>query len=154
MADIHQGKLWKELSKDGFLSNKNGLALMLNVDWFRPHKHSPGSVGVIYMVVLNLPRQDRYKVENVIVVGILPGPGKPKLTANSFLKPLVEDLQILWKANQWFSVCGSLFKSRIQAALICVACDIPAARKIGGLWVIWLTKVVLDAEKSSLKTQV
>ena len=132
MADVHHGKLWKEMAKDGFLSNLNGLALMLNVDWFKPYKHSPGSVGVIYMVVMNLPRAERYKIENVIVVGILPGPGEPKLTANTFLKPLVEELQSLWKSKERFAVSGNLFRKRIQAGLICVSCDIPAARKIGG----------------------
>ena len=95
-------------------------------------KHSPGSVGVIYMVVMNLPRAERYKIENVIVVGILPGPGEPKLTANTFLKPLVEELQSLWKSKERFAVSGNLFRKRIQAGLICVSCDIPAARKIGG----------------------
>ena len=43
--DIYQGNVWKELSSSGFLCNINSLAVMLNVDWFRPHKHSPGSVG-------------------------------------------------------------------------------------------------------------
>ena len=84
------------------------------------------------MVIMNLPRSERYKLENVLVVGILPGPGEPKLTANTFLKPLVEELQILWKSKERFSVSGSIFKKRIQAGLICVSCDIPASRKIGG----------------------
>ena len=66
---------------------------MLNVDWFRPHKHSPGSVGVLYLVLLSLPRHERYKLENIIVVGILPRPSAPKLTANTFLEPLVRELQ-------------------------------------------------------------
>ena len=94
-TDIYQGNVWKELSSNEFLCNINSLAVMLNVDWFRPHKHSPGSVGVIYLVLLNLPRHARYKMENIIVVGILPGPSEPKLTANTFLEPLVQELQRL-----------------------------------------------------------
>ena len=70
-TDIYQGNVWKELSSTGFLSHINSLAVMLNVDWFRPHKHSPGSVGVLYLVLLSLPRHERYKLENIIVVGIL-----------------------------------------------------------------------------------
>ena len=76
------------------------------MDCFRPYKHSQGSVGVIYMVIMNLPRSERYELENVLVVGIQPGPGEPKLTANTFLKPLVEELQILWKSKKRFSVSG------------------------------------------------
>ena len=48
------------------------------------------------LVLLNLPRHERYKFENIIVAGILPGPSEPKLTANTFLEPLVRELQVLW----------------------------------------------------------
>ena len=131
-TDIYQGNVWKELSSTGFLSHVNSLAVMLNVDWFRPHKHSPGSVGVIYLVLLNLPRHERYKLENIIVVGILPGPSEPKLTANTFLEPLVKELQTLWACKFRFNVCGSFCKRLIKVGLICVSSDIPATRKIGG----------------------
>ena len=131
MADIHHGKVWKELSTTEFLSNSNTIALALKVDWFQPYKHSPRSIGVLYMVVLNLPREERYKLENVIIVGILPGPAEPKLTANTYLKPLVFELQKLWKMRELFSVNGSFFPRAIKVGLICVTCDIPASRKIG-----------------------
>ena len=110
----------------------NSLAVMLNVDWFRPHKHSPGSVGVTYLVLLNLPCHERYKLENIIVVGILPGPSEPKLTANTFLEPLVKELQTLWACKFRFNVCGSFCKRLIKVGLICVSSDIPATGKIGG----------------------
>ena len=131
-TDIYQGNVWKELSTSGFLSHINSLAVMLNVDWFRPHKHSPGSVGVLYLVLLNLPRHERYKLENIIVVGILPGPSEPKLTANTFLEPLVQELQTPWACKERFSVSGCLFKRPIKVGVVCVSSDIPASRKIGG----------------------
>ena len=120
----------KEMS--GFLSHSSSLAVMLNVDWFRPHKHSPGSVGVVYLVLLNLPRHEKYKLENIIVVGILPGPSQPKLTANTFLEPLVKELHTLWLWKERFAVHGSFFKRAIKVGLICVSSDVPATRKIGG----------------------
>ncbi|XP_068716184.1 uncharacterized protein [Montipora foliosa] len=131
-TDIYQGNVWKELSSAGFLSHSNSLAVMFNVDWFRPYKHSPGSVGVVYLVLLNLPCHERYKLENIIVVGILPGPSEPKLTANTFFEPLVKELQTLWACKERFAVHGSFFKRAIKVGLICVSSDIPATRKIGG----------------------
>lgn len=131
-TEIYQGNVWKELSSSGFLCNINSLAVMLNVDWFRPHKHSPGSVGVIYLVLLNLPWHERYKLENIIVVGVLPGPSEPKLTANTFLEPLVQELKALWACKERFSIYGGLFKRPIKVGLVCVSSDIPATRKIGG----------------------
>ena len=126
---FYQGNVWKELSSCGFLCNINSLAVMLNVDWFRPHKHSPGSVGVIYLVLLNLPQHERYKLENIIVVGVLPGPSEPKLTANTFLEPLVQELKALWACKERFSIYGSLFKRPIKVGLVFVSSDIPARYK-------------------------
>ena len=68
-----------------FLAVPNNFGLMLNVDWFQPPKHGSNSIGVIDMVVMNLPREERFKTENLIVVGIIPGPKEPKLHINSFL---------------------------------------------------------------------
>lgn len=67
-----------------------------------------------------------------LVTGILPGPSEPKLTANTFLEPLVRELQALWACKERFSVHGSFFKRPIKVGLICVSSDIPATRKIGG----------------------
>jgi hypothetical protein len=53
-------------------------SLILNLDCFNPFKHIEYSVGVIYLVVANLPRSERYKLENVIIVGTIPGPREPK----------------------------------------------------------------------------
>ena len=36
-----------------------------------------------------------------------------------------------FKSKRFF-VSGSMFKKRIQAGPVCVSCDIPASRKIGG----------------------
>ena len=45
---------------------------MMNVDWLKPFESSAYSIGVIYLVVQNLPRSLRFKLENVIVVGLIP----------------------------------------------------------------------------------
>ena len=41
-----------------FLSTPYSLAVMLNLDRFQPFSHVNYSVGVIYMVILNLPREE------------------------------------------------------------------------------------------------
>ena len=68
----------------------------------------------------------------MIVVGILPGPKEPKLTMNSFLKPLIDKLQEFW-TGVVISCSKHPFKSLlIRAAVICCASDIPATRKLCG----------------------
>ena len=90
LADVYDGRVW------WFFGQPHNLGLLLNCDWFQPYDFTEYSVGVIYMVILNLPRSLRFKPENVIIVGIIPGPDEPSLTINSFLQPLVTELNELW----------------------------------------------------------
>ena len=83
------------------------------------------------MSVLNLPRSARYKQENTILVGLIPGPSEPEHDHNSFLDPVVEDLMRLWSGVDLF-VPSSNCTVRIRGALLCVACDLPAGRKTCG----------------------
>ena len=84
------------------------------------------------MVILNLPREERYKLEDIILVSIIPGPKKPKLTVNSFLAPLVEELEELWDGITIPVSVPTKGNVVIRLAVICVACDIPTARKMCG----------------------
>lgn len=92
LADISDGKVWNDFMYVGgepFLAAPRNCAFMLNVDWFQPFKYLLYSVGALYMVFMNFPRELGFKPENVILVGIIPGPHEPKLTINRYLKPLL-----------------------------------------------------------------
>jgi hypothetical protein len=93
MSDIYDGLVRKSFVVDNeFLGNQYGVGFLINVDWFQPYKHVQYSVGVIYLAVLNLPRRLRYRRENMIIVGIIPGPHEHSICINSYLEPLVLDL--------------------------------------------------------------
>ena len=135
MGDVFEGRVWKDfLDSDGdpYFSTAGNLGVMLNVDWFQPYKHTNHSCGVIYLVLMNLPREERFKPENVIIVGIIPGPKEPKGDINSFLKPLVDELIDFWDGVIFEDSClpGGMLKLRV--ALLALCCDVPAARKCGG----------------------
>ena len=136
LADVFDGRIWKEWQYIGvnkpFLASSHNYAFMLNVDWFQPFKHSLYSVGALYMVLMNLPRAERFRPENVFLVGIIPGPHEPKLNINSFLKPLVEELNILWNDGVNVKLPGNNESINVKAALLCVGCDVPATRKLCG----------------------
>ena len=130
MTDIHDEEIWKAFQTyEGkpFLKDPNNMALILNVDWFNPYKDTPGSVGAIYCVFANLPRSERYKRENVMLVGLVEG--EPKHDMNSVLKKAVNELLTLW-IGSWFS--QGIRKIFVRVALLCIACDVPAARKVVG----------------------
>lgn len=71
MSDVYDGKVWKDFNSEkysNFLRNNRCYGLMLNFDFFQPYKHSPDSYGVFYMTLMNLPRAERFKQENVLLV--------------------------------------------------------------------------------------
>ena len=133
MEDIFDGDLWKDFQGyEGtpFLSEHLAFGLMINLDWFQPFKHSKYSIGAIYLTILNLPRSERYKPENVILVGILPGPSEPS-DINSFLDPLVKELKTFWIGTE-LEVYGDSSKKVVRCALLCASCDLPAGHKLCG----------------------
>ena len=76
LTDIYDGRLWQEWCQQSrsFLSVPGTLLFMLNIDWFQPFEHTRYGVGVIYLVIQNLPRSVRFKPENVIIVSTIPRP--------------------------------------------------------------------------------
>ena len=103
--------LWLE-----FLSNRNNIAFMMNIDWFQPYKHRTYSRGVIY---LNLPRNIRFKRENVLLFGLIHGPKEPALDINSYLTPIVCDLLSLWKGVPFRMEDNTT--TNVRCALLCIA---------------------------------
>ena len=37
------------------------------------------------------------RAKNVFLVGVIPGPHEPKLNINTYLQPLLAELNVLWK---------------------------------------------------------
>ncbi|GBC53031.2 hypothetical protein GLOIN_2v1775288 [Rhizophagus irregularis DAOM 181602=DAOM 197198] len=106
---------------------------MINLDWFQPYDGTFYSIGVIYAAVCNLPHDIRFKRENLLVLGLLPGPNEVSLhKINHYIAPIVNELELLWSGitlNQTFECQNG---KNIRAALVLISCDIPAARKICG----------------------
>jgi hypothetical protein len=104
---------------------------MLNVDWFQPFDGTNYSTGTIYAVICNLPCDIHFKRENLILLGLLPGPNEVSLhKINHYLAPIINELTSLWEGITLNQMYEHQEGKKIHAALIIVSCDIPAARKI------------------------
>ena len=115
-----------------FLSVPYNFALTLNVDWFQSFKNTTYSNGAMYMAmaIQNLPRRERYTSDNIILIGVIPGPHEPSKVMNGYLSPLIDELKQLWQGVIMQSASDTLVV--VRAALICMTCDIPASRKVSG----------------------
>ena len=82
---------------------------------------------------MNLPRTLRFKLENLILIGIIPGPSEPSHDINPYLDPLVSELLDFWSGVK-LRICSSsgVVEEIVKCALLCVCCDLPAARKSCG----------------------
>ena len=133
--DVFDGKIWHDFQTfngQPFLSQPYTFGLMLNIDWFKPCKHVEYSMGAMYLTIMNLPRRLRFRQENVILLlGLIPGPREPKRNINAFLQPFVHELLRFWQ-GVLMSVHSFQEKVLVRCALLCVACDIPASRKVCG----------------------
>ena len=74
----------------------------------------------------------RIKKENVILVGIIPALKHEPKSLNHFLEPAVDELNALWKGVKVNTYKSPSTAVEIQAAVLCFASDIPAARKLCG----------------------
>ena len=73
----------------------------------------------------------RFKWENIIVVGVIPGLDKEPESLNEFLVPLVKEIKVLWN-GVYLNSSSCCIPLRFRAAIGCICCDVPAARKICG----------------------
>lgn len=144
MRDIWDGaafRVFKGPDNQSFFRSPNNelrLAFSLFVDWFNPHgrkrQAKAVSIGAIYMICMNLPVHLRYRVENVYLVGIIPGPSEPSTSQmNHFLRPLVDELLQFWHTGYYFSRTATYESGRlVRAVVIPLVCDVPALRKVAG----------------------
>ena len=134
MSDVYDGDVWKNFkgpSGESFFDNPFSYGCTLNLDWFQPYENQQYSVGILYLCILNLPSEERYKEENIAVIGIIPGPHEPGKNVNSFLDPVIAELIELYN-GAWIEIekLGDL--RFCYLAVICASCDIPASRKLAG----------------------
>ena len=142
LTDIYDGRVWKTFKGTNNETSPNffrpevadsHLGLMLNLDWFQPFDGTNHSTGVLYAAICNLPRDIRFKRENLLIISILPGPNEVSLhKINHYLAPMVDELESLWSGMTLNRTYEYREGRQIRAALILVSCDIPAARKICG----------------------
>ena len=71
IQDVDSKSQWNTI-----LSVPFKFALSLNIDWFQSFKHINHSIVALYLSMQNLPRHERYASENILLVGVVPGPSK------------------------------------------------------------------------------
>ncbi|OAD74074.1 hypothetical protein PHYBLDRAFT_144534 [Phycomyces blakesleeanus NRRL 1555(-)] len=110
--DIFDGAVWSDIK------DING----------RRRTHSSDA---IYLSINNLPRSERLKSENDILVDMMPGPKEASTDSmNHYLKPLIDKLLEMYIGLEMTDLQNR--KIVVCAELMCIVCDIPATCKASG----------------------
>src|SRR6185436_10765133 len=132
ISDIYDGRRWKtfaDKNNEPFFNTASAsthLGLMFNMDWFQMFTSSTHSTGALYGVIMNLPSNERFKPENMLVALIMPGPREASLhQINHYTSPFVDQLLELWDGIP-LRTNDHPEGSTIRAALIGLSCDLPA----------------------------
>jgi Transposase family tnp2 len=139
VKDIFDGENYKHLREDyvtigevpqthKFFSDNRDIALGLSLDGFCPFKRRNQTCWPLILFNYNLPPDVRFLLHNILCVGVIPGPRKPKDT-DSFAYPLVVELLEFLSGIPTFDVeQDELFA--LHAYLIVAFGDIPAISMI------------------------
>lgn len=129
-GSIYRSLLGREVEVDGrklgvkYFSDAQDIALSMSTDGFSPFDHSSSTTWPIILFNLNLPPEVRVHVEEVLCVGLAPGPRKLK-DFDSFLFPLVEELaKLSVGVRTWDAEAAEFFT--LRAHLILASGDTPA----------------------------
>jgi hypothetical protein len=88
LNDIYDGRIYQEQIQSGNLGKKNQISFSFNTDGISPFQKSTVTIWPIYLVINELPINHRFKMENVILLGLWFARQKPNM--NSFLAPVVQ----------------------------------------------------------------
>jgi hypothetical protein len=111
-------------SGETYFSDPRDVALGLSTDGFGIFNRGQATAWPLILFNYNLPPEIRFHIDNIIPIGIIPGPNKPAIP-DSFLVPLLEELYQLAKGVEAYD---ALSKSKfcLRAFLLVVFGDLPA----------------------------
>jgi hypothetical protein len=107
-----------------FFSGHRDVAVGFSTDGYSPHKRKAKTAWPLVIYNYNLPPEERFQNENIIVLGVIPGPKKPH-DFDSFAWPMVEEmLALAVGVKTWDANTKEFFM--LRAYLIIIFGDIPA----------------------------
>ncbi|CCO34236.1 hypothetical protein BN14_08330 [Rhizoctonia solani AG-1 IB] len=111
-----------------FFSNNTDIALGLSTDGVGPFKTRKQQCWPLILINYNLPPSIRTRLENILCLGVIPGPQTPK-ELDTFLEPLIDELEELARGVPAFDAANR-HPFLLHAYLIVAFGDMPAVAKM------------------------
>ncbi|CAF0766894.1 unnamed protein product [Brachionus calyciflorus] len=98
IEDIYDGNIYKEYRKNLVYNNnqliEKNYSFILNTDGIELSQKSTISIWPVYLAINELPIQNRYFIDNILIAGILVSDGKPK-SIDYFFDSIISSLRHL-----------------------------------------------------------
>nr|XP_017246139.1 PREDICTED: uncharacterized protein LOC108217761 [Daucus carota subsp. sativus] len=135
------GDEWKQFDRrfPNFAKDMRNVRLGLSSDGFDPFRdpHAQGyTVWPVIVVVYNLPPSMCTKAPYMFMPLLIPGPNDPTKDLHVYLRPLIDELKILWSTGVETYDKLSCTNFMMKAALMWTISDFPALGMLSG----WSTK--------------
>lgn len=133
--DIWDGKLIRTLREKGMLDRETDLAFTFSTDGVQLfRKGKSHTIFPMMLVCLNLSPEIRFLQDNIILLGIMPGPDKPK-DIDSYLRPMINEFKSLEQGVPGVLDASSPTRSKftLRAYIVAVTADMPARDDLMGL---------------------
>ena len=139
LGDVYDGSIWREFARVNgrpFFEAKDqaNYGMSIFVDWFQPWSRVQYSVGVLFGCLLNLPREERHKKENIFLIGIFPGGTEKNLSLNPLLEPFKDEMLALHPDAGGIPMATYKYPKGRKVCVVCMlaVCDLPAGKKLAG----------------------
>ncbi|KAJ6497971.1 hypothetical protein C8R47DRAFT_972276, partial [Mycena vitilis] len=135
MHDVQDSPAWRSLGN--YVTFQYNLVWAVYIDWFNPFTNKIAgkviSCGAIILYCLNLPIEIRFLLENIFILGMIPGQGMPDTWTISHIFDSFVKAMNKYKAPGKLTVThhhpeGVLVQSRVVPLLA----DLGAIRKVAG----------------------
>jgi len=128
-ADFFHGNSFQELYNDGCFCCMLDFASSLSTDGFEAWRQQGFSAWPFIAMILSLGAEKRSKNVSQLILCVTPGPKQPA-DLESFLHPVVEELNQLGQEIPGVKIAGMEGEHTIRAAFLQVTGDMPAVDKI------------------------
>ena len=122
--DIYEGEVYTELNQNnGILADPHNISFTWYTDCISIYRSSKFSIWPLYLIINELPFDERTKKENIILAAMWFGEEKP--IPNLLLEPLVPSIMELRQGID-VNIPNTEIPLHVRGIIICGTCDLPA----------------------------
>ena len=132
IRDIYHGEVYRKIAAD---EPGKFLTLIMNIDGVQISKSSSSSLWIVTFAINEIHRNERFKMKNIIVGGVLSTSSKPSRDQiRVFLEPIVKELRQLERGESY--EVKHMWSDQLlflKTFLIASCCDKPAQSLVQGI---------------------